>query len=194
MKKITQNFILGAILTPMILMIMGCPGGGSSATCVSTNTDFQQIYTNALSSGLQNQTTMDLDVHEYTFTLTSAKTLCQIGYQSLPTTSSFMYKFTLTDSVTGAVTQLGAYSFSSTGTSYVSVPTVNLAANTKYTISRSQPNGTLSETLGRLATSNAANVSFPRSFGIMSISSSKFYGRGGPIANFGLPYIDIVFQ
>ena len=52
--------------------------------CDSSNTTFNQLYNNLVAtSPNQDQTTMDLETHSYTFEVLSNKTICSIGYHSL---------------------------------------------------------------------------------------------------------------
>ena len=38
------------------------------------------------------------------------------------------------------------------------------------------------------------NLSFPNTLGELTITGSTFYGTGGPADDWGIPFIDIVFQ
>ena len=72
--------------------------------------------------------------------------------------------------------------------------TINLVAGTSYTIKRIQTNwgNNIGNTIGRLATTNT--MSFPYTYGIMTITGSNFHQNGGPAIDFGVPYIDIIFK
>ena len=47
----------------------------------SQNADFQTLYDNLIDDGKDEELTMDLEIHEYTFTLSEDKALFVIGYK-----------------------------------------------------------------------------------------------------------------
>jgi hypothetical protein len=172
-------------------------------SCNTTNTAFQQLY-NPLNttafpenlSGYPNAVT-----HEYTFNVTTAATICSVGYQSQTVLASQNYTIEIYDTVTSTVVASVASTFSSTTTSYVSLSTpLSLIAGRSYKIKRhspatsANPNGA-----GRCVSNNvtgAGNVSFPKTSGNLTITDSDFYSQNvsaGDNKN-SLPYIDIVFQ
>ena len=175
------------------------------APCVTTGTDFQTLYTNtlALSSAYNNYTTMDLVTHEYTFFISTNKTVCSIGYQGNANlfTASIPYTIEIYDNTNSMLVYSGNHVFNSAFTDYVT-PTapINLTAGNSYTIKRKAVNylGNIGNTIGRICRfSNSPAppvVPYPVNFGIMTITASNFYGTGGPVPNYGIPYIDIVFQ
>lgn len=174
-----------------------------SITCNNTNTTFQQVYnplnTSAFPenlSGYPNAIT-----HEYTFNVTAAATICSIGYQSQAALASQNYQIDIYDTVTSTVVATVASTFSSTTTSYVSLSTpFSIIAGRSYKIKRhspatsANPNGA-----GRCVSNNvtgAGNVSFPQTFGNLTITDSDFYSQNVSANdnNNSMPYIDIVFQ
>jgi len=162
--------------------------------CDSSNTTFNQLY-NSLVNTAPNQdlTTMDAEIHSYTFEVLSNKTACKIGYQSLPTFNTTPYLIEIFDNTSSTLIYSDSNTFSSASTSYVSITPVQLLVGHSYTIKRIQTNwnGNIENVIGRLVN---GNLTFPVTFEDLKIISSSFYGGGGPIDNWGVPYIDIVFQ
>ena len=166
--------------------------------CNTSNTDFQQIYSNLLATANHvNINSFDTEIHEYTFTLSANKALCSVGYQSQAAISSVPYKIELLDA-SNNILYSGNHTFSPTMTSYVSIAPINLTAGQSYTIRRtmllSNAGGLFSNIIGRLVRNTSGTISFPTTSGIMTITGSKFYQNGGPLINAGVPYIDLAFQ
>lgn len=164
--------------------------------CNTTNTLFQQIYNNVVAiPGNSNLVTMDSDVHGYNFTVSTNKTICSIGYQSQPAVATQLYKIEIIDNTTSTTLYNFSTTFSSTTTSYVSVPNISVVPGHSYTIKRTLLNslGNVTNTVGRLVTSSTYNLSFPYTVGDMSITGADF-GTTSVSTTFGIPFIDIVFQ
>jgi hypothetical protein len=183
------------------LMLVSCsPTPTPTATCNSVNTDFQQLYTATLASNtsFSNYTTMDLVTHEYTFIVNVNKQVCTIGYQgnAILFANNIPYKIEIVDNSTSTIIYSGNHIFNSTTTDYQSIPLTSLTAGTSYTIKRTVTNflGNVGNTIGRICRFAPAPQPFPVTFGVLTITSSNFYGSGGPVPNFGIPYIDIVLQ
>ena len=165
--------------------------------CDSSNTVFNQLYTNLTNtSPNQNSITMDCETHSYTFEITSSKTICKIGYQSLASFNQTPYLIELYDSTSNTLLYSGNHTYSSTSTSYISVTPITLVVGHSYTIRRTQTNwvGNIGNTIGRVVYSPTSSITFPVTSGVLKITGSSFYGAGGPSYNWALPYIDIVFQ
>ncbi|HAW50836.1 MAG TPA: hypothetical protein DCX54_00690 [Flavobacteriales bacterium] len=162
--------------------------------CNNPNYDFQGLVHSLIKSGYTDKITMDVEVHEYSFTLTANKEVCMIGYQSQPTIAGNAYTIEVLNDSNGTVLYSGSHVFSSTQTSYV-VPNsvINLKSGTSYTVRRIQTNYTkFRDIIGRLVFTDTMN--FPYSNGIMTITTSDFYGSGGPATNSAIPYIDLIFN
>ena len=171
--------------------------------CDSTNTAFQQLYNplnNAVFpeslSGYANSVT-----HEYTFNVTTAATICSVGYQSQSSISNQMHTVEIYDTVTNTVVSTITNAFSATTTSYASLSSpLVLITGRSYKIKRhSQPALCCAYGAGRCVSntvSNSGNVSFPITFGNLTITDSDFYSGNTNSGdnNNSLPYIDIVFQ
>lgn len=162
--------------------------------CNPTNTTFNQLYQNLANNPQNNDgQTMDLETHAYTFEVSNNKTICKVGYQSLPNFNTTPYLIEIEDITTNTILYSASHLFSAASTSYVNITPINLQVNHYYTIRRVQTNwnNNINNTIGRLVT---GNFSFPVVQGDLKITSSIFYGTGGPNNDLGIPYIDIVFE
>lgn len=162
--------------------------------CDSSNTVFNQLYNNLASTSTnQDVVTMDLESHTYTFEVLSNKTICKIGYQSLPTFNTTPYVIEIYDNTSNSLIYSGSHVFSSASTSYVSINPLQVVTGHSYTIKRIQTNwnGNIENTIGRLVN---GNITFPVIQGDLKVTGSSFYGTGGPTDDWGIPYIDIVFE
>lgn len=174
-----------------------------ASPCVTTGTDFQNIFYTILGSNslYDNYTTMDLVTHEYTFTMLSTKTVCKIGYEGNANLVSLTKPYTIEiwdNSITTAPIYTENQSFGTSLTYNTPYTTVVLNAGSTYTIKRIVNNyaGNIGNTIGRICRFNSGGLpSTTTSTGAyMKITSSNFYGSGGPVPNYGIPFIDIVFQ
>ncbi|MEC4004094.1 hypothetical protein OX283_005465 [Flavobacterium sp. SUN052] len=201
-KKIAVLFMIG-------LTITSCSPSTSApvpTSCSTSGTDFQNIYFTTLGSNslYDDYTTMDLVTHEYTFNMFSTKTICQIGYQGKAALTSATTPYTISIFENSVSTTVPIYtenrSFNSAFTDYYT-PTgspITLVSGHTYTIKRTVNNylGNISNTTGRICRFNSGPLPTAATLAgsIMGITSSNFYGTGGPVPNYGIPYIDIVFQ
>ena len=181
------------------LTIIGCspPPPPPPPPCSTFNTTFSQLYNNVVTlPGHQNTNTFDTEIHEYTFTLSQTKTICSIGYQSQPAIASTPYLMEIIDP-SNTVIYTGNHVFSSANTSYVSITPTTIIANQPYKIRRTMllvnAGNSFANIIGRVVNQPGALVSFPQSFGIMTITSANFYQNGGPLLNRGIPYIDFAY-
>ena len=200
----TKVIVILAVVAAISFFSTGCtpntptphPAGG----CITTNTNFQQIYNGLIASGYQDNTSMmDTKVHEYTFRLNGNYTVCKVGYQSQPLTATMPYTINLIDTTAHTVIFSVNGMFSSTATSYLPVPNqVPLPAGHVFTLQRIAPSPvplTLYNN-GRLAHPLSGNVVYPIGNGYGAIVATNFYDTPGQtnLKNFGVPYIDLVFQ
>lgn len=191
-KKIFYSFFI-------LIGLVSCSNDDNTnlqqeAICDTTNTTFDQLYTSLVTSSSNNdETTMDLETHSYNFEVAENKTICQIGYQSLPNFNATPYQIEIFDNTSSTLIYSDNHIFSSTATSYISIIPIQIEAGHSYTIKRIQTNwnNNLGNTIGRLVN---GNLSFPITYGELTITGSSFYGTGGPMDDWGIPYIDIVFQ
>lgn len=199
MKSTFKN--IGLLIT-LGLIIASCSTPTPTPTpvppCSSTNTIFNQLYTNVVAlPGHQNTNTFDTEIHEYTFQFSQNKTICSIGYQSQPAIAAVPYKMEIIDNNTNTIIYSGNHVFSSANTSYVSITPTPIIANQSYTIRRTMllanAGNNFANIIGRVVNQPGALVSFPQSFGIMTITGANFYQNGGPLVNRGIPYIDFAY-
>lgn len=194
--------IIGAVLF-LGITIIGCspsPAPAPPTGCNIVGTDFQQLYATTLASNAlyTNYTTMDLVTHEYTFNVNTNKTVCTIGYQGNAAlfAGSVPYTIEIYNNTTSTLVYSGNHIFNSAATDYQPITPTNLVAGDSYTVRRIASNylGNIGNTIGRILRFNTGPVPYPVTSGALTITSSNFYGTGGPVPNFGIPYIDIVFQ
>lgn len=192
--KISFTIFFIALIT---MFSVGCtPTPTPTPSCSTTNTLFQQLYNSVVAMpGDTNKVTMDVPVHGYNFTVSATKTICSIGYQSQPAVASQPYNIEIIDSTAGTTLYSINAVFSSTATSYVSVPNVVVVPGHTYYVRRTLQNygGLFSNTIGRLATSSTYHLTFPFTAGVLTITSA-YFSTSTPNTNYGLPFIDIVFQ
>ena len=151
------------------------------------------VFTTA--NGYTLNQTMDLETHEYTMTINAAGEICSIGYQN-PTTYTGTYEMEV-ENITTNVTTTQIFSFSQAAIQYQSftIPLIVNVGDTvvvRRTISNSYT--LLNETIGNIYT-NPNPSSFPVAINPnATITSSNFYGAGGPVPNIGVPIIGVGFK
>lgn len=170
-------------------------------TCDSSNTTFNQLYNDLLlNSGMgyaDFESVGGGEVHSYDFEVTSAKTICKIGYRSQTAINATPYLIEILDNNSNTVIYSGSNVFSDTVTSYVSIPPITLNVGVIYTIRRIQTNwgGNVANKSGRMLCNAAGSFNFPLVMGALKITNPKLYDVGSSQNDsFALPYIDIVFE
>lgn len=174
-------------------LAFSCKKAKHNPECKNSNTDFFNLYNN-LSGSHKYEETYDTEIHEYSFTLSEQKSICEIGYQSQRKIKNTPYLIEIINNSDSSVVLSESHKFKHNKTSYF-IPNhdVTLEANTSYSIRRIQNNyNTFSDIIGHVATSNS--MEFPYVSGIITVTGSNFYQRGGPIVDRGIPFIDIVFK
>lgn len=202
--KTIKIFALSILLG---LSIIGCSSSSTApvpTACSTTGTDFQFIFNTTLTSNssYDDYTTMDLVTHEYTFNMFATKSVCSIGYQGNSNLFAANIPYTIEiEDVTGVpfIVYSGNHVFNDAYTDYVTPSSaINLVSGHTYKIKRIASNylGNIVNTTGRMCRFNGATLptSTELTGSIMAITGSDFYGTGGPIPNFGIPYIDISFN
>jgi hypothetical protein len=139
--------------------------------------------------------TMDLETHEYTMVINAPGEICSIGYQN-PTTYAGTYEMEV-ENTTTSVTTTQTFSFSQAAIQYQSF-TMPLVVNSGdiVTVRRTISNGytLLNETIGNIYV-NPNPSSFPVAINSnATITSSNFYGAGGPVPDIGVPLIGVGFK
>ncbi len=181
-----------------VILINSCDNDNDPANNVCDTTYVSSAITNAFSSanGYDDIETMDLETHEYSVKINAAGEICSIGYQN-PSTYTGGYTMEITNITTG-ISYSGVHTFSQTGLDYQSIATpVQVNSGDIIIVKRTILPGytMLNQTIGRiLRKSNYANVPYPITQGNIEFLSSNFYGTGGPVPDFGQPYIALGFQ
>ncbi|WP_395045614.1 hypothetical protein [Flavobacterium sp.] len=184
-----------ALLLLVSFTITNCaPPPPPPPPCTTINTTFSQLYSTVVAlPGHQNSNTFDTEIHEYTFTLSANQTICSIGYQSQTAIAATPYLMEIVDP-SNTVVYSGNHVFSSVNTSYVSITPTAIVANQPYKIRRTMllvnAGNNFGNIIGRVVNQPGALVSFPQTFGIMTITGANFYQNGGPLVNYGIPFID----
>jgi hypothetical protein len=195
MKIKASHFLLFALFFSLLSCEKDEPLNKLPVACNSSNSVFNQLYNNLVHiSPNQNEVTMDSEIHSYSFEVSSSKTICKIGYQSLPTFYQTPYVIEIYDSTSNTLLYNGSHTFSYSFTSYVPITPITLIVGHSYTIRRIQTNwgGTIVNTIGRLVHDPNGNITFPVTFGVLTITGSSF--GYSDTYNWAIPYIDIVFQ
>lgn len=191
-----KQFKLYVILL-CVFSIVGCGDDDEPSPCDNTSSEFQTIFQSMIISGHTDEVSYDTEIHEYTFTLSANREVCEIGYQSQPAISSTPYLIEIIDNFTVTTIYSNNHTFSSTSTSYITPAViVNLQSGISYTVRRtillSNAGNQFGNIIGRIAINSP--MSFPYANGIMTITDADFYQNGGPLTNLGVPYIDLILR
>ncbi|HRG18966.1 MAG TPA: T9SS type A sorting domain-containing protein [Flavobacterium lutivivi] len=173
-------------------------------SCNTTTSDFNNVfYGLAYVNNHSIDDTIDLQVHSYTFSVNTQKTICSIGYKAQPEMATRTYEIKITDVGNNAVVYDDHHLFSTITNSYVTPSSpVTLYPGRVYKLERIQNNyaGTpsgLLNTIGRVVHHNSFSpITFPQSFGNINVLGASAYDvNANPVFldNF-IPYIDIRFQ
>lgn len=137
---------------------------------------------------------MDLKTHMYKIKINSNGKICSVGYQN-PSVWTGNYIIEIINETTNA-TYSGTHSFSQSQLDYQSITPVTVNSGDIIVVMRTiVGNSNLNQTVGRiLRKSNNSNVPYPITQGNVEFLSSDFYGSGGPVPNYGQPYIALGFK
>jgi hypothetical protein len=166
--------------------------------CNVINTDFMQLYNQEkLRAGAVELETTDLHIHQYTFSVSRAKTICKIGYKGNATlfSTNKPYKIEIVNQA-GIVVYTGSHLFQSNAIDYQSITPTVLLPNQSYTVKRIVPGtSTLAiYTIGTLVY-GGIQATFPVSLNGLTITQSGFGSSTYFVIGSGvIPQIDIVFQ
>jgi uncharacterized membrane protein len=182
----------------LLLIVMQSCGSDATGNCMTTNTDFHQLYDETVAlPNHQNTTDFATEIHEYSFTFSETKTICSIGYQSQSAAANVPYLIKIINNTTNTVVYNKSHIFSSDQTSYVSINPVVIKKNQSYTIRRtlllSDVGGVNADLTGRVVTQNGGPIEFPKTFGLMTVTGSNFNHNGGTFVNTGIPFIDFAY-
>ncbi|WP_447637900.1 hypothetical protein [Flavobacterium microcysteis] len=163
--------------------------------CNTSQTNFIQAYNHL--KGLNNvreEFTMDTDIHEFSFSVNRAGTICSIGYQAEERSTPIVYLIELVDENNNII-YTGNHTFSDQEREYISIPPVTISPGHVYSLRRSTP---LGAGVGTIIW-DRGNISapfLPYTNGNITLLHSKFYVNGGmdtPVY-YMLPLIDFVFR
>lgn len=168
-------------------------------TCTAYSTPFQQAYDSLKgTSNVHEYFTMDALIHEYTFTMAQAGSICSIGYKAENRPVPINYLIEIIDN-NGNIIYSGSHTFSPFFKEYVSIPAVSIAAGQSYTIRRSVSSYNVGLGIGYVLW--GANASdnipiLPYSQGDITIQQARYYGGGGSLdpMYYSLPDIDFIFK
>lgn len=202
-----KKFNFFALLLIASTLVFSCKKTRATKNCNTTNTLFMSLYNSmATSASYTDHVTYDVLNHEYSFKTSISGTICSFGYQNQttsPAMPNMAYQIELLDA-SNTVLYSGTHIFSSTQTSYVSVPPISINANQVYTLRRTVLPGSFGtdylNVVGRVLNTPAySTISFPITVGNLTITGSKCYDNGyGPLSALAidkyLPCIDFAFN
>lgn len=193
MKATIKTFLFCLLAT----LTFSCDNDNDPTNNVCDTTYVSTLITNAFSiaNAYDDIVTMDLETHEYTLQINANGEICSVGYQN-PNTYTGGYTMEITN-ITANTTYTGVHSFSQTALDYQSITPIIVNTGDIIKVKRTILPGytMLNQTVGRvLRKSNFTNVPYPITQGNAVFLSSNFYGAGGPVPNFGQPYIALGFK
>lgn len=194
-KKKLKKFAF--LLTFSLFVISSCDNDNDPTNNVCDDSYVNTAITNAfsLANGYDDLPEfMDLKTHQYRIKINADGEICSVGYQN-PSTWTGNYIIEIINETSNA-SYSGTHSFSQAQLDYQSVTPVAVSSGDIIKVMRTISNNTsLNETVGRiLRKSNFTNVPYPIIQGNVEFLSSDFYGSGGPVPNFGQPYIPLGFK
>lgn len=189
-------------ITGLLIILTSC-SKTSDQSFITTGCDTSFTLFNGLCTALysnpqnKNDTMMDIETHAYCFRVSSAATICKIGYQNTSPTNTRPYLMEIYDSSNNSLLYSGTHVLGTQATTYVSIPPVNLVPGRVYLIKRTLPYmSNVMDLIGRVVWNQTAPLNFPMANGPFSITSSLFTYSNGTLQvyEYMLPYIDIVFE
>ena len=187
--KTLSNLLLIIVIVGGSILACKKDAVDPAADCSTTQNRDMEGFFNTLNSSSTYfiYENMDLATHEYNFTTSVDLQICGFGYISQD--PNLNYEIKITDSNNNTVYS-GTFSFDNSAYDYVGIPPLTLSAGT-YTLSRtvinpSSPNDALGPITRR---SDFMDMDFPKTLGNITFNSSKFYGGGGPVLDYGIPNI-----
>lgn len=194
MKKLL--LILGIAIA--IISLHSC-SSTPLGTCNASNSFYQLLYNNLVTDTTMRDdtSTMDLDTHSYTFRLAANMTLCEVGYRAHPNMGTTPYTIRITDLSTTSVVYSQNLIFSTSAASFhgLSAP-LSLLSGRDYKVERICPSTVpLGDNMGRVVRKRSGGLmTFPVTYSNFNVVASSFYGRGGPVNSWGIPYIVLVLN
>lgn len=137
--------------------------------------------------------TMDLQTHEYKMRINASGEICTIGYKN-PSVYNGDYTMEVINETTND-SYSGVHSFSQAQIDYQAIAPITVNAGDVILIKRTiDSNASLNETVGQIFQKTDYSNPFPVGQGNIEFLESDFYGMGGPVPNYGMPYIAVGFK
>src|SRR5690554_1629282 len=196
--KINKSIYFGLFIALGLLATTSCKKDKNTDPVIKacSETYISTIINNAFSpaNGYQLYETMDLITHEYTIQINEDGEICSVGYQN-PNTWTGEYTMEVINETTSD-SYSGTHSFSQTQLEFQSITPVTVNSGDVITVKRSILNhSNLNETIGNIFQNvDYSNIAYPITQGNIEFISSNFYGDGGPVPNYGQPYIPLGFR
>lgn len=203
MKKVIFLVVLPIMASMAALLTIGSSCTQNTldpvAFCDTSNSIFKQLYTNALTNipVATNTVTLDLPVHEYTFSYSTTKYTCALGYTGYPAPVNLTYKMEIIQATTNAIVFTADITFNTTS-KYELIGRYQLTANTKYILRRTLLNNlsNVANNQGRALVSTNFPSALPYTFNGLTIFGTSVYNIGSStfMLNKGLPFIDLCVE
>lgn len=189
--KIKKFLFLFALMT----MVLSCDNDDDA-----TNNVCDDFYVDAIinttftpANDYQLIETMDLQTHEYKMKINENGEICTIGYKN-PNVYAGDYTMEVINETTNN-SYSAVHSFSQTQIDYQPIAPVTVNAGDVILVRRTiNNNASLNETVGQIFHKTDYSNPFPEVQGNIEFLESDFYGMGGPVPNYGMPYIPVGFK
>jgi hypothetical protein len=206
MRKLNFGWIIPSLLGLIAVFIIGSACNGfmgstipQTATCDESFSDLKKLTETIVANNKGKDGKMDLLIHEFTFTVPSAKTICKIGYQGDANlfAANLPYTIEIVKVSNNTVIFTANQVFNATAIQYIPA-NVSLVSGDKYVIRRKLVAGGYLNNIGNAvgrAITNLKTTDFPFVMANYTIIGGNFYDTNpGPVANIFFPYIDIIFE
>jgi signal peptidase I len=179
-----------------ILSLASCNNQSTVIQPANVDSDFMQLYNQVKSrAGSSEAVGWDLQIHQYTFSVSYAKTITKIGYKGDAVLFSTNKPYTIEIvNQAGIVIYTGSHLFQSNAMDYQSITPTTILPNQSYIIRRiavGYPN--LTTVYSTVVGGPTYPFAFPVSLNGLTITDGGFRSNQQLIRN-GIPQIDIVFQ
>lgn len=190
-----STFCLVILATFCLLTLVSCDNDNDPTNNVCENNYVNDLIISAYATtnGYDIVETMDLETHEYDIMINANGEICTVGYQN-PSTYAGGY---IMEIINGGNSYTGTHTFSQTMLDYQAITPVPVAVGDIITVRRTILPGytNLNETIGRIyRNNNFTDIAYPITEGNVVFQSATFYGAGGPVLNYGQPYIALGFK
>ncbi|MFC5194857.1 hypothetical protein ACFPH8_05905 [Bizionia hallyeonensis] len=196
MKNLKTNKLL-LFFTCCFLALVSCDDDNDPINNVCENSYVDNLINSVFATNIDYDLyeTMDLETHEYDIIINANGEICSVGYQNA-TAYAGGYTMEVINNTSGA-SYSGTHTFSQTALDYQAITPVIVSSGDEITVRRTilPGYGNLNETIGRIYRKiDFSPVPYPITEGNVVFQSSNFYGSGGPVINYGQPYIALGFK